>query len=329
MWSFRREIHKLNYPVLNQVQCNTPTNIVGNEGVFVINMNLGTDIGLVVLNYNASNIPDRFQIEWDGNIVADSKFVGDNISGTPPDNTPSMVGTVYSNIPEYEYNGTSMVATGNNITFSVQQSDIADGTASEPTAGAGTINFIKTTALPTTVKIIVYAPLGSTGFNLTLDCPTIPATKSINLGYGAKFENACSDFYASSSAYYIPTSNTFTTTTEIFTNIDGTIKATVGWYSDGSISRFWDGNTFDNSLEKICSTESISLGYDNSSSTTACTDFSGSPSIFYIDENETFTSTTFITETAGSEIGATAGFYSDGTDWREWDGSAFISSGTC
>lgn len=332
MWAFRREIHKLRYPTTNQIECDELTSITGNEGVFIININLGTDLGIVTLDYNAVNVPDRFQIEWDGNLVADSKFVGGNIGGNPPDNTGTggaMVGTVYTDIPEYEYNGTDMVATGNLLTFSVQQSDIADGTASEPTAGIGSINFIKSSASPTTAKIIIYAPLGGTAFSVTPNCPVTPPTTLVNLGQGVKFENSCQDFYSSPSNYYIPSTETFETTTEIFIDTNGTNVASVGWYSNGTIVRFWDGSSFDNSIERVCSTESINLGYDSSSETTACTNFSGSPSIFYIDENETFTSTTFITETMGSETGAIAGFYSDGTNWREWDGSAFISSGTC
>ena len=49
----------------------------GGAGIYDVVVDLGTSVGEVVVEFNSFNIPDRFQIIWDGKLVADSLFLGD------------------------------------------------------------------------------------------------------------------------------------------------------------------------------------------------------------------------------------------------------------
>ena len=50
------------------------------DGELVFYKNLGTDMGEVVLEFNAAGLPDRFTVEWDGQVVIDTGYVGRHIS---------------------------------------------------------------------------------------------------------------------------------------------------------------------------------------------------------------------------------------------------------
>ena len=149
-------------------------------GRYCTEVQLGAGTGTVVLNYNAGDIPDRFQIEYNGTIVADSLYVGDYLTGNPPDADTALweggagsgmfVGKTYNGIPEYEWDGTQFVTTGNSSNYTVTQSDVAP---SGQTAGAGTLSFVKTNANPSTMKVIVTALPANTGFDFTPNCPAV------------------------------------------------------------------------------------------------------------------------------------------------------------
>lgn len=52
------------------VQCDASFSQNGGPGVFSFNINFGSDTGMCGIAYDAFTIPDKFEIEWDGQIVA-------------------------------------------------------------------------------------------------------------------------------------------------------------------------------------------------------------------------------------------------------------------
>jgi len=114
-----------------------------NQGVeswpAVFTVELGTDTGNVDFAFNAFTAPDKFIVEWDGVEVINTGYRGSSSQGALD--------------ARLAYNGA----------------------ASEPIAGvgAGTASFNKTTALPSTATVTVWAPgaPGSTIWNFQLDCP--------------------------------------------------------------------------------------------------------------------------------------------------------------
>jgi hypothetical protein len=138
-------------------------------GIYETTFEIGSDTGTTGINYDAVNVPDRFQIEYDGVIVADSKYVGNGLSGNPL--TYSGLVDTFDNLTIYEYDGSGYINTGTNSTITVTQGDISNDTISHPSAGAGTLTFSKTTASPTIMKVIVTAPLSGTGWSMSSICP--------------------------------------------------------------------------------------------------------------------------------------------------------------
>lgn len=154
------------------VPCSANINASGSVGVYELLMNVGTLKGTTGIVYDAAGVPDRFQIEYDGQIVADTKYVGDSLTGNPPGYN-NLIGT-HTDIPVNEYNDQTgqFEPTGATKDITVTQSDIADGSPQEPTNG-GPINltFNKTTVTPTVIKIIVTAPVDGTAWNISGICP--------------------------------------------------------------------------------------------------------------------------------------------------------------
>lgn len=166
MWSFRRFIHKVGGLISKAVPCTGDINANGGTGIYELQVSIGTALGLAGVKYNAQGVPDRFQIIYDGNIVADSLFVGDSLTGTPP-NYSGLIGS--HNLAIFEYNGTAFVNTGNTEVINVTLSDISDR-VNEPTNGNGTILFEKTTAEPSVMTIRATGVSG-TAWNLSGICP--------------------------------------------------------------------------------------------------------------------------------------------------------------
>ncbi|WP_294232519.1 hypothetical protein [uncultured Chryseobacterium sp.] len=123
---------------LQLVSCSDNFNYSGSVGTFEYNIDFGTDTGMAGINYNAYTVPDRFIIEWNGQKY-DSGFVGSST-----------------------YNS-SLISKGVNP---------ADIKTANPSNGAGSLKFNKTSALPRYAKVTVLAPLGSTAWNVSGICPS-------------------------------------------------------------------------------------------------------------------------------------------------------------
>lgn len=121
-----------------EVNCDETFAPQGDVGLYEFEINFGTNTGLAGIHYNAYSVPDRFIIEWDGNTY-DSGYVGES------------------------YFDNQLIATG------VDPADINTGV---PSTGKGVLTFNKTSALPSTAKITVIAPLGGTAWRISGICPT-------------------------------------------------------------------------------------------------------------------------------------------------------------
>lgn len=125
------------------VPCDTGASYSGGEAFPSIQtISLGTDLGTVVLNFDALSVPDKFEVWFDGVKVIDTGYRGDislqsNLNsalaarGLPPE---TIVGT-----------------------------------------GAGSDFFEKSTAT-TTAEVRVYAPISGTAWSFVLGCPTSTTT---------------------------------------------------------------------------------------------------------------------------------------------------------
>jgi hypothetical protein len=109
----------------------------GNSGTFEFQVDFGSDIGQAGIDYEAFNIPDKFDIEWNGKIVS-SGYVGHN-----------------SNDQQL-------------INLGIDRKEIK---TANPSNGSGQLLFDKTSASPSVATIRVHAPMGNTGWNISGICP--------------------------------------------------------------------------------------------------------------------------------------------------------------
>ena len=69
-------------------------------------------------------------------------------------------------------------------------------------------------------------------------------TYSVQVGTGSSSSSACGYAITNPSTYYLTGSSNLSSATGIYTNSAGTTQAPSGYYSDGSIYRYWNGSTF-------------------------------------------------------------------------------------
>ena len=126
-------------PSLPTIPCGAGASYSGGTSYPTVqNVTLGSDTGVVTLDFQAYSVPDRFVVEYQGTVVIDTGYRGDSF---------------YQN----QLNS-ALIALG------------------EPTApivgtGSGSASFNKTSATPSVATVKVYAPMTGTGWDFTLQCP--------------------------------------------------------------------------------------------------------------------------------------------------------------
>lgn len=185
------------------VECGGSLSTAGNQGYYEVNAVVGSDTGTVEVTFNSSSVPDRFQIFWDNNLVADSLFVGDDLSsdgGTYGRNAFITQLSSVTSLNKFIYVGTGGNAPGNTawntngtINVSYNASSVASNdnnrssgsignqlnvVANYPSSGALSsdgdvkLSFNKTASTPTNIKIVVIGVDSTTGWSITnLVCP--------------------------------------------------------------------------------------------------------------------------------------------------------------
>lgn len=179
---------------LTGLPCGGTLTASGSAGYYEVPAVVGNTMGNVTVSFDAVSIPDRFQIIWDGNVVADSLFVGDALPHTLYVNNIIAA----TSLNKFLYNGSTFDPNGT-IAVDYSSIHIADSTggagtlrnigsvggqvgvvANYPSAGAKAsdggvrLRFNKTTATPNNIIIRVIGVEGNTKWYITnLECPTI------------------------------------------------------------------------------------------------------------------------------------------------------------
>ena len=173
-------ILKINSASVDTVMCDTqfPFSSSSGTGKYFMDIDLGSATGNVIMEYAAGNIPDRFQIFSEGNLLVDTFQVGGFLTGNPPNANTSLwrgsgtsetfVGKVYETVPKYEWNGSSFIQNGVENSITVQQQDVAPF---GQTSGEGQISFIKNSEMSNIVTVVVTSLPANTGWDFTLNCP--------------------------------------------------------------------------------------------------------------------------------------------------------------
>jgi len=158
------EIEICGTAILPDIPCGTPFTYGGNQAYPISQtIELGTDTGLVVYNFDAYQVPDRFIVRWNNSVVIDSGYVGISRFDLGGDlrsrfinsligKTDPITNTVYPDFTNFPDDGYPRITT----------------------PGNGSLSFTKNLAFPINAVVDVYGPIIGTGWVHTLYCPVIP-----------------------------------------------------------------------------------------------------------------------------------------------------------
>ena len=136
---------------------------------------------------------------------------------------------------------------------------------------------------------------------------------------------------ATTTALFKADTSLLSTMTEIFSYTGNCVYyAPTGWYGIGEQYRYWDGNGTLGTLQ-TCPSDwctQIILGTSGVSGLSACSRYSSSPVPNNYINNVNFMQATRLTyDNCNDE--SSAAYYSDGSNWRYWNGTIFTTSGSC
>ena len=175
---------------LKTIPCGGSIALESGNGIYILEAELGTNTGLVVVEFDSADIPDRFELIYGGSVVADSLFVGDFL----PNSTYENDITGLTILERFVYNGTTFDSDGSeSVNFSASDIAVSDGSETRADgSGTGQLNvvenfpnsgsrasngniklfFDKTDALPSKITIKITGVNNSTGWSINnLECP--------------------------------------------------------------------------------------------------------------------------------------------------------------
>lgn len=162
------------------IPCGSPISASGNQGVYLLTLDTGTDTGAIVISFNPLNVPDGIRATYDGVVYNELSAINDGYHASTTSgnftyvgntaNDCGISGTTYPALIEYDYDGSSFIATGNLQSITVNAGDVS---LSSGQPGSCKMVIPKTSASPSQVLIEMVGPCTSTAFSITAACPTL------------------------------------------------------------------------------------------------------------------------------------------------------------
>lgn len=161
------------------VPCGGSIGASGGQGIYLANLNTGSDVGAIVIYFNPDNIPDGIRAIYDGNTYntlsspVDGPHKSTNPTGfTVVGNSGADCGLTgnTTNFPaaiEYLYNGTSFLPTGNTQNITISPGDVSLGAS----PGSCIMIIPKVNPSPSVVNLEMFGPCSGTAWTASLQCP--------------------------------------------------------------------------------------------------------------------------------------------------------------
>lgn len=161
------------------LSCEEATSIAGAIGLYVLNVDLGTTTGAVILTFTPNDTPDGIMAVYNGTTynALSSPFDGYHAA---PANLPTYVGNTANDcglvagspyvLTEYANNGITFVATGNTPTVSIVASQVSLS-AGNP---LGCVMVIpKTNSSPTDLAVSMFGICSGSTYSVSVSCPEL------------------------------------------------------------------------------------------------------------------------------------------------------------
>lgn len=148
------------------------------EGVYKININIGSSLGAVIITVNPESVPSGFFVEYNsaiynafsspayGYLAASS---GATFLGRTADDCGIVSGSPHT-LSEYRYNGADFDATGNTEVITVVAGQI-ETTTNNP--GDCKMVIPKTAVSPSTLEMTIYSTCPYSVFSVEISCPAL------------------------------------------------------------------------------------------------------------------------------------------------------------
>jgi hypothetical protein len=217
--------------------CGGSISASGQQGIYYLNIDLGTDIGAVVVTFNPESVPDGISALFNSvvyNGVSSPSYGW--LQGTA--GLPTYVGAtgsdcgIVANSPytldEFQYNGSTFTDLGTTTSVSV-----VAGQMQLTAAGPGNCKMVipKTAASPSVVDMTFIGPCLGTVFSIGVACPA-PLTSFASSTVNVDSATACSDTI--DQTYYVAHVNGAAGTLGlydlVFSDANGEFKLGVGFY---------------------------------------------------------------------------------------------------
>jgi hypothetical protein len=161
------------------IPCGEPISVSGSQGIYLINLDTGTDVGAIIIRFDPAAVPDGIRATFnsvvynkltsplDGlhqGISNDYTFIGDTAADC------GISGETYPSLDEYLYNGTDFISTGN-----TQSVTVNPGSVSLSASAPGNCMMVipKSTASPSIINFEMVGPCSGTAWLINVDCPVL------------------------------------------------------------------------------------------------------------------------------------------------------------
>ena len=219
------------------IPCGGTISASGNQGIYYLNIDLGTDIGAVVVTFNPASVPDGISALFDSVVYngVSSPSYGwlQGTAGLPTyvGDTASDCGIVANSpytLDEFQYDGSTFIDLGTTTSVSV-----VAGQMQLTAAGPGNCKMVipKTAASPSVVDMTFIGPCLGTVFSIGVACPA-PLTSFASSTVNVDSATACSDTI--DQTYYVAHVNGAAGTLGlydlVFSDANGEFKLGAGFY---------------------------------------------------------------------------------------------------
>jgi len=217
--------------------CGGSISASGQQGIYYLNIDLGTDIGAVVVTFNPASVPDGISALFNSVVYngVSSPSYGwlQGAAGLPTyvgatGNDCGIVANSPYTLDEFQYNGSTFTDLGTTTSVSV-----VSGQMQLTATGPGNCKMVipKTAASPSVVDMTFIGPCLGTVFSIGVACPT-PLTSFASSTVNVDSATACSDTI--DQTYYVAHVNGAAGTLGlydlVFSDANGEFKLGAGFY---------------------------------------------------------------------------------------------------
>jgi hypothetical protein len=221
------------------IPCGGTITANGNQGIYYLNVNLGTAIGAVIIRFNPLNIPDGIKAVYNSvvyNGVSSPTYGWRKGTAGLPTYLGSLSAACSSGIVagspytlnEFQYDGTTFAPLGTTESVSITTGQMQLTTA---TPGNTLMVIPKIAASPSILNLSIIGPCSGTEFSISVACPaSLPSFDSSTVN--ANSELACAD--AIDQTYYVAHVNgsggVLGLYDLVFSDANGQTKLSAGFY---------------------------------------------------------------------------------------------------